>query len=54
MLRLLAAGENNRTIAERLFISPATVASHVAHIYAKIGVDSRAKAAAYAHRHRLA
>jgi non-specific serine/threonine protein kinase len=53
VLRLLAAGESNRAISERLFISPTTVASHVANIYGKLGVDSRAKATAFAHRHDL-
>ena len=53
VLRLLAAGESNRAIAERLFISPTTVARHVANIFTKLGVDSRAKATAHAHRHGL-
>jgi len=54
VLRLLAAGETNRAIADRLFISPATVARHVSNLYGKLGLDSRAKAAAYALRHGLA
>jgi DNA-binding NarL/FixJ family response regulator len=54
ILSLLAAGESNRAIGERLFISQTTVASHVANILSKLGVDSRAKATAYAHRHDLA
>ena len=54
ILQLLAAGETNRAISERLFISPTTVASHVTNIYGKLGVDSRAKAIAFAHRHDLA
>ena len=54
ILCLLAAGESNRAIGERLFISPTTVASHVASILGKLGVDSRAKAVAFAHRHDLA
>ena len=53
VLRLVAAGEGNRAIAERLFISPATVERHVSNIYAKLGVDSRAKAIAHARRHGL-
>jgi non-specific serine/threonine protein kinase len=53
VLRLLAAGERTRGIGERLFISPATVATHIANIYSKLGVDSRAKATAFAHRHDL-
>ncbi|MBA2518043.1 MAG: response regulator transcription factor [Chloroflexia bacterium] len=54
ILRLLAAGERNRAIAERLFISPTTVASHVANLFAKLGVESRAQAIAVALRHDLA
>ncbi len=53
VLRLLAAGQSNREIGELLFISPVTAASHVANITTKLGVDSRAKATAYAHQHGL-
>ncbi len=53
VLRLLAAGHGNRAIGERLFISRTTVADHVANLYAKLGIGSRAQAAAYAHRHGL-
>jgi DNA-binding CsgD family transcriptional regulator len=53
ILRLLAAGQSNREIGERLFISPATAARHVATIFAKLGVASRARATAHAHRHGL-
>ena len=53
VLRLLAAGESNRAIGERLFISATTVARHVANVYRKLGVDSRAEATAFAHRHDL-
>jgi non-specific serine/threonine protein kinase len=51
VLRLVADGESNRAIADRLFISPTTVERHVANIYGKLGVASRAKATAYARRH---
>jgi non-specific serine/threonine protein kinase len=54
ILSLLAAGESNRAIGEHLFISQTTVATHVANILSKLGVDSRSKATAYAHRHDLA
>ena len=54
VLRLVAAGHTNREIGEALFISPTTVARHIANIYAKLGVDSRAKATAFAHQHGLA
>jgi ATP/maltotriose-dependent transcriptional regulator MalT len=53
VLRLLAAGQSNSEIGEALFISPSTAARHVANIYNKLGVDSRAKATAYAHQHGL-
>ena len=54
ILRLLAAGEDDRAIGARLFISPTTVARHVANVRGKLGVHSRAKLAAYAQRHGLA
>jgi len=44
VLRLLAAGQANREVARTLFVSEATVKSHIAHIFTKLGVDSRAKA----------
>jgi non-specific serine/threonine protein kinase len=53
VLRLLAAGQSNREVAEKLFISPTTAARHVANIYTKLGIDSRAKAVAFAHHHGL-
>lgn len=53
VLRLLAAGASNRAIAEALFVGLPTVKDHVGNILAKLGVDSRTAAAAYAHRHGL-
>jgi predicted ATPase/DNA-binding CsgD family transcriptional regulator len=53
VLRLLAAGNSNREISELLFISPMTAARHVANLIDKLGVDSRAKATAYAHQHGI-
>jgi non-specific serine/threonine protein kinase len=53
VLRLLRAGLTNREIGARLFISPRTAQTHVQHVYAKLGVDSRAAAAAYAVEHGL-
>jgi DNA-binding NarL/FixJ family response regulator len=50
VLRLLGEGLSNREIAERLFISPKTAEHHVSRIYAKLGLKSRAEAAAYAVR----
>jgi DNA-binding CsgD family transcriptional regulator len=53
VLRLLAAGHTNREIGELLYISPTTAARHVANIYNKLGVDSRAEVTAYAHKQGL-
>lgn len=53
ILRLIAAGQSNREIGDTLFITSATVARHLANLYAKLGVDTRARAAAYAHQHGL-
>jgi DNA-binding NarL/FixJ family response regulator len=50
VLRLLADGLSNREIAERLFISPKTAEHHVSRIYTKLGVNTRAAAAAFAAR----
>ena len=43
VLRQLATGAANREIARTLFVSEATVKTHVAHILAKLGVDSRSR-----------
>jgi DNA-binding NarL/FixJ family response regulator len=48
VLRLVAAGTTNREAATRLFISEATVKTHLLHIYAKLGVSDRAAAVAEA------
>jgi DNA-binding NarL/FixJ family response regulator len=53
ILDLLGAGLDQRAIAERLVISPKTVATHIQRILGKLGVRSRAQAVAYAHRHGL-
>ncbi|WP_219471082.1 response regulator [Nonomuraea rhizosphaerae] len=53
VLRLIADGASNREAAARLFISEATVKSHVLHIYAKLGVNDRAAAVAVAFRRGL-
>jgi len=44
VLQLVAAGATNRDVAERLFVSEATVKTHLLHIYAKLGVNDRAAA----------
>ncbi|MFM9366605.1 AAA family ATPase [Streptomyces sp. Da 82-17] len=53
VLRLVALGRSNRSIAEELFISPKTASVHVSNILAKLGVSARGEAAALAHRLRL-
>ena len=53
VLVLLARGKTNRVIANELFISEKTVASHVSHIFTKLGVTSRSAATAYAYDHHL-
>jgi DNA-binding NarL/FixJ family response regulator len=53
VLVLLARGETNRMIAGSLVISEKTVASHVSHIFTKLGVTSRTAATAYAYNHGL-
>jgi DNA-binding NarL/FixJ family response regulator len=46
ILELIASGTTNREAAARLFISEATVKTHLLHIYAKLGVNDRAAAVA--------
>jgi len=53
VLLLLASGESNREIAERLVLSPRTAERHVASIYRKIGARRRADAISYALHHGL-
>ncbi|MEU7034930.1 response regulator transcription factor [Streptomyces sp. NPDC046237] len=53
ILGQLAQGLGNREIARALFISEATVKTHLGRIYAKLGVDTRAGAVAVAKEQRL-
>jgi len=53
ILRLVAEGLNNQTIAERLFVSDHTVHRHLANILNKLGVATRAAAVAQAARRGL-
>jgi non-specific serine/threonine protein kinase len=53
VLRLLVQGRTDREIAEALFIAPRTAQTHVANLFAKLGVNARAEAAAVAVRRGL-
>jgi len=53
IVQLLASGRANRAIARELFISEATVKTHLVHIYRKLGVDNRTAAIAEATRRRI-
>jgi ATP/maltotriose-dependent transcriptional regulator MalT len=53
VLRHIANGKTNKSIAEDLFISERTVERHVSNIFNKLNVSSRSEATAYAYQHRL-
>lgn len=53
VIRLLAAGMSNRSLASQLFISEHTAANHVRSILMKTGAGNRTQAARYAHDHGL-
>lgn len=44
VLRQLATGATNKEIARTLFVTEATVKTHLAHVFTKLGVDSRSRA----------
>ena len=48
VLRLMAVGRRSREIASELYISERTVGNHIAAIYKKLGINSRAAAVTYA------
>jgi DNA-binding NarL/FixJ family response regulator len=51
VLRLIAAGLNNREIAERMVISEKTVKTHVSSILSKLDLEDRTQAAIWALKH---
>lgn len=53
LLELLATGQSNREMARSLFISEATVKTHLVHIYQKLGAENRVAAVAEARRRRI-
>ncbi|MUL44319.1 response regulator transcription factor [Streptomonospora sp. PA3] len=53
VLRLVADGASNRTAAARLFISEASIKTHLQHVYDKLGVRDRAAAVAEGYRRGL-
>ncbi|MGD9987764.1 response regulator [Pseudonocardia sp.] len=53
VLQLVAGGATNREAARRLFISEATIKTHLLHIYAKLDVRDRASAVSAAYRRGL-
>ncbi len=53
VLALLAKGLSNPEIAVRLSVSRSTAKAHVSNIFSKLGISSRAEAAALAVQHKL-
>ncbi len=53
VLELLAEGYSNKEIAKRLFVSPHTVKTHLAHLYGKLEVSRRTEAIHEARRLRI-
>jgi DNA-binding NarL/FixJ family response regulator len=52
--RLVADGLTNREVAERLFVSPHTVSSHLRHVFSKLGINSRVELARLARDYEIA
>jgi DNA-binding NarL/FixJ family response regulator len=53
VLKLIAGGASNREAAEKLFVSEATIKTHLLHIYEKLGVRDRAAAVSEAYKRHL-
>jgi len=52
--RLVAEGLTNREVAERLFVSPHTVNTHLRHVFSKLGINSRVELARLARDYEMA
>jgi len=48
VLRQVAQGRSNREVAKQLFVTEATVKTHLVHVFEKLGADSRTGAVARA------
>ena len=53
ILKLMADGLGNSTIAAKLFLSEGTVKNHISMIYSKLGLNDRTQAVLFALKHRL-
>jgi DNA-binding NarL/FixJ family response regulator len=53
VIKLIAGGANNREAAAKLFVSEATVKTHLMHIFEKLGVRDRAAAVSEAYKRHL-
>ncbi len=53
VLRVVGSGATNAEIADELFVSQATVKTHLSSILTKLGLRDRAAAIVFAHQHRL-
>jgi DNA-binding NarL/FixJ family response regulator len=53
VVQLMSEGHSNRSVAESLFLSEATIKTHLIRIYRKLGVDNRAAAVSKAARRGL-
>jgi DNA-binding NarL/FixJ family response regulator len=54
VIRLIGEGLKNKDIAERMYITEATVRHHLTSIFNKLGVNDRLELVIYAYQHRLA
>jgi DNA-binding NarL/FixJ family response regulator len=53
VIKLIAGGANNREAAAKLFVSEATIKTHLLHVYEKLGVRDRAAAVSEAYKRHL-